>query len=96
MLAVVEKRTMDVFTVNVALLAPAGTVTLEGTLATPLSLESCTSVPPEGAGPLSVTVPIEVCKPPMTLVGFSVSEDSVGGGRGTGVTVSAAVRLTPP
>ena len=37
--AEVEKRTKDVLTVKVALVAPAGTVTLEGTLAAPLSLE---------------------------------------------------------
>lgn len=36
----VEKRTIDVFTVKVALVAPAGTVTLEGTLAALLLLES--------------------------------------------------------
>jgi hypothetical protein len=31
--------TKDVFTVKVALVAPAGTITLDGTLAAPLSLE---------------------------------------------------------
>ena len=93
MLAAVEKRTTYVFTVNVALLAPAGTVTLEGTVAALLSLKSPTCAPPAGAGALKVTVPVEVC-PPLTLVGFNVSEESTGGG--AGVTVSAAVRLTPP
>jgi hypothetical protein len=43
-----------------------------------------------------VTVPVEVCKPPTTLAGFSDSEESVGEGTGTGVTVSAAVRLASP
>jgi hypothetical protein len=87
-------RTTDVFTVKVALVAPAGTVTLEGTLATPeLLLESVTCAPPAGAGPLSVTVPVEDCRPPTTPVGFSVSEETVGSGRG--ITVSEAVLLTP-
>ena len=37
--AEVEMRTKDVSTVKVALVAPAGTVTLDGTLAAPLLLE---------------------------------------------------------
>jgi hypothetical protein len=72
-----ETDTALVLTVNVALLAPAVTVTLEGTLAAPLLLESITCAPPVGAGPLSVTVPVEG-DPPVTLVGFSVSEVRVG------------------
>jgi hypothetical protein len=66
-----------VLTVKVALLAPARTVTLEGTLATTLLLESITCAPPVGAGPLSVTVPVD-CAPPVTLVGFSVTEERLG------------------
>ena len=91
--AEVDMRTIDVLTVKVALALPAGTVTLNGTLAAPLLLESMTCAPPAGAGPLSVTVPVEDCKPPTTLVGFSVSESTVTGG---GVTVSEAVRVVPP
>jgi hypothetical protein len=90
----VETRTTEVLTVNVALVAPAGTVTLEGTLAAPLLLASRTCTPPAGAGPLSVTAPVEDCTPPITLVGFSVSEETVGSGGG--VTVSVADLLTPP
>ena len=93
-MAEVDKRTIDVFTVKVALLLPAGTVTLEGTLAAPLLLESITCAPPAGAGPLKVTVPVEVCRPPTTLVGFNVSEETVG--RGGGITVSEADVLVPP
>src|SRR5207302_6483316 len=78
--AEVDTRTIDVFTVKVALLLPAGTVTMAGTLAAPLPLERVTCAPPAGAGPLSVTVPVEDCTPPTTLVGFSVSEETVGGG----------------
>ncbi len=74
-----ETVTVPVLTVNVALLAPAVTVTLEGTLAAPLLLESITCAPPVSAGPLSVTVPVEDCAPPVTLAGFSVSEERVGG-----------------
>jgi hypothetical protein len=74
-----ETVTALVLTVNVALLAPAVTVTLEGTLAAPLLLESITCAPPLRAGPLSVTVPVEDCAPPVTLVGFTVSEERVGG-----------------
>ncbi len=82
------------FTVKVALLLPAGTVTLEETLAAPLLLESITCAPPAGAGPLKVTVPVDDCTPPTTLVGFNVSEETVG--RGGGITVSEADVLVPP
>src|SRR5256886_13409100 len=72
----------------------SGTVTLEGTLAAALLLESVTCAPPAGAGPLSVTVPVDDCVPPVTLVGFNVSEETVG--RGGGITVSEADVLVPP
>ena len=89
----VETVTALVLTVNVALLAPAATVTLAGTVATALlPLERETVAPPAGAGPLSVTVPVEG-DPPVTLAGFSVSEERVG--RACGSTVSEAVLLTP-
>jgi len=91
--AEVDITTIDVLTVKVALALPAGMVTMDGTLAAPLLLESMTCAPPAGAGPLSVTVPVENCTPPTTLVGFSVSEATVMGG---GVTVSEAVFVVPP
>jgi hypothetical protein len=94
--AEVGMRTADVLTLKVAVLAPAGTVTLDGTLAAPLLLESMTCAPPAGAGPLRVTVPVDDCTPPITLVGFSISEDTVGGGGGAAVTVSAADLVAPP
>jgi hypothetical protein len=67
--------------------APAATVTLAGTLAEPLLLERETTEPPEGAAPDSVTVPCEEL-PPVTLVGFSVTEETVG--EDAGVTVKVA------
>src|SRR5438045_2028182 len=96
MVTLVEKSTIPVFTVKLALMEPAGTVTLDGTLATPLLLESAICAPPEGAGPLKVTVPVEdpMRGPPITLGGFSVSEASVGSCGG--VTVRKAVFVTPP
>lgn len=61
------QRLGSVLTVNVALVNPAATVTLEGTVAADvLLLESATTDPPAGAGPLSVTVPVEEL-PPCTL-----------------------------
>ena len=86
---------MLVVTVNVALVAPAATVTLDVTLAAAvLLLESVTCTPPAGAGPLSETVPMEEF-PPVTFVGLSDTEESVGGGGGAGVTVSEADLAAP-
>jgi len=85
----VDDVTALVLTGKVAREVPVGRVTLEGTLAAPLLLESATCAPPAGAGPLNVTVPVEDCVPPTTLVGFSVIEDTVGSGGD--VTVSEAV-----
>ena len=91
----VDEATVAVFTGNVAVVAPAAIVTLEGTLAgVVLLLESATCAPPVGAGPLNVTVPVEEF-PPTTLVGFSESEDRVGRGGGAAVTVSEAVLVAP-
>ena len=71
----VDAATALVLTTNVTLVAPAATVTLAGTLAAVvLLLESATCAPPVGAGPLSVTVPVEEF-PPVTLVGFNESEE---------------------
>jgi hypothetical protein len=88
--AEVDTTTIEVFTVKVAVVLPAETVTLAGTLAAPLLLRRMTRAPPAGAAPLSLTVPVEDCTPPTTLVGFNVSEETVGG-----VTISEADALPP-
>ena len=69
--------TLCVWTVKLALVWPADTVTLDGTVATcVLLLERVTVAPPEGAAELRVTVPVELFLP-LTLVGFKVSEERV-------------------
>ena len=74
----VEAVTAKVVTVNVRLLAPAGMVTLAGTVAAAmLLLERETRAPPVGADPLSFRLPVEG-DPLLTLVGFRVSEVRVG------------------
>jgi len=66
MFANVAAVTPDVVTVNVAVLEPAATVTDAGTVAAALSEANATDIPPAGAAPLSVTVPIDGV-PPRTL-----------------------------
>ena len=93
MAIVVEATTALVVTAKVTLAVPAGMVTLDGTVATlELLLESETTAP-LGAGPLRLIVPVEDCEPPITLVGFNVSDERVTAG---GVTVSDADLLAPP
>jgi len=68
----VEPET-PVVIVNVALVAPDGTVTLVGTCATAvLLLESLITTPPSGAALLIITVPVDVA-PPATSVGLIVN-----------------------
>lgn len=65
-------------TVKVALVWPAGTVTLAGTVAAAvLLLDRATLAPPAGAAADSATMPVDG-SPPVTLVGSSCSSDSVG------------------
>ena len=75
---VVCAATAIVFTVNVTEIFPAGTLTEVGGTAEVLLLESLTAMPPVGAGPLSVTVPVEEA-PPVTAVGLRLSDTSEGG-----------------
>jgi hypothetical protein len=90
MMTAVEAATALVLTGKVALVAPAGTVTLPATVAAELLLDSVTGAPPAGAGPFSLTVPVELL-PPVTVVGLTLSELGMGG-----ITVSEAVWLAPP
>ena len=75
---------------KLALVAPAGMVTVEGIEVAPLLSESATCAPPAGAGPLSVTVPVTEV-PPITLARLRFSAETLGGS-----TVSVAVRVAPP
>ena len=87
----VDAVTALVVTVNVALVLPAATVTLDGTAATAgLPLESDTTVPPAGAAAVSVTVPVDGL-PPTTVPGLRVRVAAWSGG----VTVRVAEALEP-
>jgi len=56
-------------TLKVAELLPAATVTEDGTVASAEVLDKVTTTPPVGAGPVRVTVPVEVVAP-VTVEGF--------------------------
>src|SRR6185312_12902188 len=69
---VVLASTGLVLTTNVPVVWPASTVTVPVTVAAPVLDDVTVAVkPPEGAGPVKVTVPVEEV-PPVTVVGFSV------------------------
>ncbi len=83
--------TAAVVMVNLALVPPAVTVTLWGTTATlGFPLESWATIPPVGAAPVSVTVPVELL-PPTSVVGLKVNEDNSTGG----LTVKTADAVDP-
>ena len=88
--AAVDAATGVVAMVNEPVVAPAATVTFAGGTALVLLDERVTTKPPEGAGPLSVTVPVDDV-PPTTDVGDNVSVPGTGG-----VIVSVAVTGVPP
>ena len=72
---------------------PAFTAIVVGTLAfVGLLLVRAITIPPTGAGAVSVTVPVAL-DPPLTLEGFKVSEDRAGDG--AGCTVKFLVCVTP-
>src|SRR5580692_6233830 len=77
MLAVVPAVTPVVVIVNVAVVWPERTVTLDGTVAAALSLDKATVVLTVGAA-LRVTVPVATplgaVAPPTTAVGLSASD----------------------
>lgn len=89
----VEEPTPSVVTVNVAVVAPAATTTLAGTVAAEVfELERVTASPPVGAAEIRVTVAVDGF-PPATLAGARLTEERATGG--DGLTVSAAVFVTP-
>jgi hypothetical protein len=82
--------TASVVAVNGALVAPAGTVTVGGTVTSDgVPLVSDTTAPPLGAGPASCTVPCAFT-PPTTLDGLNESVLS------PGPTVRIADWFAPP
>jgi hypothetical protein len=86
----VRELTALVLTVALAAVATPETVTLAGTVAAAvLLLDSATTTPPAGAGPLSVTVAVELV-PCVTLAGLTSIDTRAGG-----LTESVAVRVTP-
>ena len=88
----VEDETEEVVIVNVALLAAAATTTLAATCAAAVSeLVRVTVAPPLSAGPLNVTVPWELL-PPTTLVGFTVTDATVGVAEIVSVRFAVCVR----
>src|SRR5437879_3787941 len=92
---VVDAVTEVVVTVKLAVVDPAATVTLAGTVATTvLLLESVTAVAAEGAG-LMLTVPCKVL-PPATVAGVSVTLLRAGGALGVQPDNVACVELPPP
>ena len=75
--AVVSAVTALVVTGNVALVAPAGTVTLAGTVTAVELSERGTTSPPAGATEFSTTVPVAAV-PPVTLAWSTLTEESDG------------------
>lgn len=87
--AVAVVDTDVVVTVKVAVVAPARTVTLAGTVALALSEVRLTTIPPGPAAPVRVTVPVEEF-PPTNVVGERAMLVSV-----AALTVSVAVCVAP-
>jgi len=86
---VVWLLTFDVLIVNVPVLDPPGTVTLDGTEALPKLSDNAITTPPAGARPVRVTVPV-VDVPAFTWLGLTVTPLR------PGETESVAVTGVPP
>ena len=81
--------TDEVVTVKFAVVAPAGTVTVDGTEAEPPLAERLTTAPAPTAGLFNVTVPVEDWLP-VTSVGFNATPATAGA-----LIVKVAVLVTP-
>jgi len=81
-------------TVNVTVRAPAGTVTVRGTVAAAVLLDARFTTSAVGVTALSVMVAVEFARPPRTDVGFSASVLNVTDAT-AGFTVSVVDLLTP-
>ena len=82
---------IEVLTVKWAVVAPAGTVTVSGTLKLTQSILSrVMTAPPAGAGEVNVTVPV-VVPPKRNVAGLNVRAASEAGG----FKVSVAARAMP-
>ena len=93
--ALKDEETDVVLTVKFATVAPAGIVTLAGTVTTgELELVKETVIGDDEAA-LIVTVPCEEL-PPVTLVGFKVKEDRTGVLAAGGITVTTALCMESP
>ena len=77
MIAVTFEATATVLTGKVAVVIPDLTVTDSGTVAEVEVLESFTNAPPDGAGPVRVTVPVEDV-PPSTVFGLRPTDATPG------------------
>jgi hypothetical protein len=92
MVAVVVAATVLVVTVKVAEVVPARMRTEAGTVAPAMLLDSPTAVPPDGAVPFRVTVPVELATPPITVVGLRLTDCTA---VARGLTVKVAVVELP-
>jgi hypothetical protein len=81
--------TAVVLIANVADVLPAETVTDAGIAADEVLLVKATFIPPEIAGPVSVTVPVDPA-PPATVLGDALTDASIGS-----VIVKVAILLDP-
>ena len=88
--AVVNVETAAVEIAKVALVAPEPTITLTGTAAAVVLLESVTVAPPAGAALTRVTVPVEL-PPPVTLDGDTVRFDTATCAPGVTVRIAETV-----
>jgi hypothetical protein len=92
--ALTDEETEVVLTVKPALIAPAGMVTLDGTVTLGEPELIRLTVVGDDTAALIVTVPCDGL-PPATLAGFKVSEESAGPAGG-GRTVNDALSVESP